>query len=75
MTSDYENFRRALYELYMTPQGKLVIDSLEMSYVDFNVFNVDTNTTMYRLGQKELVQSLVSDAKTKYEHTQEIIED
>lgn len=67
MIPDYEEFRRALNEVYLTPQGKLVIDTLERSYVESNVFNVDTNTTMYRLGQKELIQALVSDARVKYE--------
>jgi len=70
MIQDYIEFRRSLNELYLTPQGKLVIDTLEKSYVESNVFNVDTNTTMYRLGQKELIQALVSDARTKYEPVQ-----
>lgn len=66
MIPDYEEFRRALNEIYLTPQGKLIIDTLEKSYVDTNVFHVDTNTTMYRLGQKELIQVIVQEAKTKY---------
>jgi hypothetical protein len=74
-TPDYEKFRKALNEMYNTPQGKFVIDTLERSYVDSNAFNSDTNTTMYRLGQKELIQGLVFEAKNKYEPTQLLMED
>lgn len=72
---DYEKFRMSLIEIYNTPQGKFIIDTLEKSYVDSNAFNIDTNTTIYRLGQKELIQSLVFEARNKYEPIQLLTEE
>jgi hypothetical protein len=72
---DYEKFRRSLNEIYLTPHGKFVLDTLERSYVESNVFSSDINTTIYRLGQKELIQSLIFDAKNKYKAMQSLMED
>jgi len=74
-TLDYEKFRKSLNEIYLTPQGKLVIDTLEKYYVEPNAFNSDTNITMYKLGQKELIQSLIFEAKNKYEVIQPLMEE
>jgi hypothetical protein len=72
---DYTEFRKSLNTLYDTPQGRIVFQTLEQCYVDTNVFNQDTNTTMYNLGKKELIQSLLSDAKTKYVEIQQPTEE
>ena len=60
-------FRTALKEVFSGPNGKLVMDFLEQTYVDTPVINESVQITCYRLGQKELIQGLLKDANTDLE--------
>ena len=53
------DFKRQSKKLFNTPTGMKVIAYLKDSYVDNTALGKDTNETMYKLGQKEFVQSLV----------------
>ena len=65
--NDYFNFRKALIEVLKTPNGEVVLEGLEKLYVKQTAMTQDTNSTMYRLGQKELVQSIIEDSKIPLE--------
>lgn len=63
---DYQKYREALYRINGSPDGKLVIDYLEQTYMKSSAFSSDSNYTMYRLGQKELTQVLCEDARNEF---------
>ena len=59
------NFRKALRELFKTPNGNTVLEFLEESYVDIPAVGETPEITYYKLGQKEFVQGLVKDARSE----------
>jgi len=67
----YKEYRKALKEIYNSPQGKIIFDYLEKVYVEASCFDRDTNTLVYRLANKELIQHLIYEATTKFEDTKE----
>lgn len=67
------SFRKALFELFRTPNGEIVLDFLQQSYVDNTCLGQTTEQTFYNLGQKELVQGLIRDAKTDISELQQTL--
>jgi hypothetical protein len=53
------NFTKTASRLFNTPDGVEVLAFLKDSYVNNTALTADTNQTMYKLGQKEFVQSMV----------------
>lgn len=68
---EYQEYRDTLNRIYSTVDGKAIIDHLENIYVYQSAFTKDTNTTMYVLGQKELMQDIVVNARTQFILTEE----
>lgn len=66
-------FRRNLYQVFNSKEGKEVIRYLEEAYVSNTALDEDTNKTMYRLGMKEFVQALIKDATTKQEDLEHLL--
>ena len=52
-------FNKAATRLFNTPDGLKVIAYLKDSYADNTALTDTTNSTMYKLGQKEFVQGLI----------------
>ena len=67
MTDSYKKYRNALSDIYSSPQGETIFEYLEKAYVEASCFDTDTNSLVYRLAQKELIQNIILEAKTKYE--------
>lgn len=65
------SFKRAAKRLFNTPDGLKVLAYLKDSYVDTVVLSSSTNETIYKLGQKELLQSLIK--LVKEEQLEEVI--
>lgn len=53
------SFKKTAQRLFDTEDGKLVLAYLKDSYVDNTALGRDSNETYYKLGQKELIQSLI----------------
>jgi hypothetical protein len=60
-----KKYRNALQEIYKTESGKIIFDFLSESYVDGSAIDKESTVTYYKLGQKEFVQGLINDAKSK----------
>lgn len=60
-------FRNALYNLFNSNNGKIVLDFLNEAYVESPALSETQELTYYRLGQKEFVQGLIKDAQTSPE--------
>ena len=61
------DFRKSLYNIFDSIDGKIVLDFLQECYVDSPAISDKTELTFYRLGQKEFVQGLIKDATSKLE--------
>ena len=72
---NYQKYRESLYRLNGSPDGKLVIEYLEQAFAKPSAFNSDSNYTMYRLGQKELIGSICEDARNKFIVTEEQVDE
>lgn len=59
-----KKFKDALRRIFASPDGELVLEFLEQSYVEGSAVDRSTELTYYRLGQKEFVQALIKDATT-----------
>lgn len=59
---DIKKFRTALRRLMATEDGKIVADNLTRMYVEQSALCDTELKTAYRLGQKEFVQGILSDA-------------
>lgn len=51
-------FYEVAQAVFKTPNGERLLKILEEDYLDPTAIGPDSHTTYYRLGQKELVQSL-----------------
>lgn len=72
---NYQKYRTALYNLNKLPEGKSILEYLEQTYCKSSAFSSDSNYTMYRLGQKELVQVLCEDARNEFIITEEQVDE
>ena len=61
-----EDFMKALNVIGQSESGKTVGKFLSQSYVDTTALDTSVELTYFRLGQKELIQTLIKDAKTPY---------
>jgi hypothetical protein len=62
---DYEEIVKQAKRCFTSPAGKIVLAYLKETYVEASCLSATTNETMYHLGQKELVQLLISMIKEK----------
>jgi hypothetical protein len=53
------NYKQAADIIFNSDSGKEVLAYLKEEYVDPSVLSENSDETMYRLGQKELVQKLI----------------
>ena len=54
-----KEFKGALTSVFNTESGKLALAYLRDQYVDQSAVQETTHITYYRLGQKELIQSII----------------
>ncbi len=66
MNDGYKKYRNALKELQSTPNGKYLLDYLNMVYGDASALDINPHVMAYKLGQKELIQAILEDSKTDY---------
>lgn len=66
MATDYREYRKALAELIELQMFRDVLEHLESVYVNGSVFSSDTNTLIYKLAAKELIQAICADARNKF---------
>ncbi len=59
MPSRVQVFTRAAKDTFDTPSGRKILAYLKNSYVDNICLCQTDRETFYRLGQKELIQSLI----------------
>lgn len=62
MNQEYIKYREALKTISETESGKIVGEYLKSVYVDVQALRESSEITHYFLGQKELVQGLLSEA-------------
>jgi hypothetical protein len=55
----HKRFTAACKEVFATPQGLTILAYLKSAYMDGSALDKTPEMTYYRLGQKELIQSLV----------------
>lgn len=63
----------ALRSVLGTEEGKRLFKYLQEKYLDTSCKGRDTHETYYRLGQRELVQGLLQDAKFNEEDLEHIL--
>lgn len=61
---DPKKFKKCIRDAFSSESGKYVLEVLESLYVETSVMNESDSITMYRLGQKELLQGLIRDARS-----------
>lgn len=66
MAIDYREYRKSLAQLMELAMFRDVLEHLESVHVNGSVFSTDTNTLIYKLAAKELIQSICVDARTKF---------
>jgi hypothetical protein len=60
----YLIWREALYNVFRTPNGKILKEGLIETYIDQTCLADTSEKTHYLLGQKELIQGLIKHSET-----------
>ena len=66
-------YHKQLKQLFSSEAGKEVLDTWEAIYVDGRALDSTPELTYYRLGQKELIQSIIKDTKTDIEEFKDLV--
>jgi len=71
---DLINYLKALIRISNTEDGKVVLSHLEKLHVVSSSLCEKPEHTLYRLGQKEVIQGLIEDSKRTVEEIDEIFD-
>jgi hypothetical protein len=61
----YKEFKSNLNYIFRGVQGKQVLDFLRECYVETSALDSSKEMTFYKLGQKELIQSIIREATSE----------